>query len=386
MKLAIFSVVLNIHQVNIADELFELTGHDFVFVELEKPAGQNKKGGTDDFSSKPYLLQAWKDSECEAKAMDIARSAEVAVFGGYMALKYQIARLRGNRLTFEMGERWLKHWRSLFSPRLLNNICNYYIRGWRRKPLYKLCASAYAVNDQYLLGTFKNRCYKWGYFTKVDDFNVESLIASRKSDKPAIMWCSRFIGWKHPELVIHLARRLKNGGYDVQIDMFGGGQELKPTMELCQNLDVQDMVCFKGNVSNDEILQSMRNHDIFLFTSDKNEGWGAVLNEAMSNGCAVVTSNEIGSAPYLINDGKNGLLFNSKDIDSLYEKVNFLLENPSRRKEMSIAAYKTMKDIWSPRNAALNFIQLSKDLLKGNASSIEIGPCSKSCTTNYYLQ
>ena len=60
MKVAIFSVVLNIHQVGIADELFELTDHDFVFVELEKPVGLNNKGGSEDFSSRPYLLQSWR--------------------------------------------------------------------------------------------------------------------------------------------------------------------------------------------------------------------------------------------------------------------------------------------------------------------------------------
>ena len=166
MKIALFSVVLNIHQVNIADELYELTKHDFVFVELIKPEGNNGKGGTDDFTTRPYLLQAWKNSEYEAKAMEIAQNVDVAIFGGYMALKYQMVRLKENRLTFEMGERWLKHWQSFFSPRLIKNIMNYHVRGWGKKPLYKLCSSAYAVNDQYFLNTFQDRCFKWGYFTK----------------------------------------------------------------------------------------------------------------------------------------------------------------------------------------------------------------------------
>lgn len=377
MKIALFSVVLNIHQVNVADELYELSGQDFMFVELVKPEGQDCKGGTDDYSSRPYLLQAWKNSESEAKAMEIACSADVAVFGGYMALKYQIERLRENRITFEMGERWLKHWQSLFSPRLLKYICNYHIKGWRRKPFYKLCSSAYAVNDQYLLHTFKGRCYKWGYFTKVDDIDVDSLIASRKSDKPTIMWCARFLDWKHPELAIKLASRLKERGCRFQLDMYGTGVEHLSAKQLCHDLDVHDVVCFKGNVPNDEILKAMRDHDIFLFTSDRNEGWGAVLNEAMSNGCAVVASNEIGSTPYLVNDGKNGLVFKSNSIDSLYEKVTYLIDNPSRRKEMAIEAYKMMKDIWSPQNAALKFVQLSNDLINGHDISIEIGPCSK---------
>lgn len=381
MKIAIYSVVLNIHQVRVADELYDLTGHDFVFIELERPVGLNNKGGSEDFSTRPYLLQAWRNADSEAKAMEIAKNAEVVILGGYMALKYQVERLKENRLTFEMGERWLKHWQSFFSPRLLKNICNYHIRGWKNKPLYKLCSSAYCANDQYLLRTFKGRCYKWGYFTKIEKY--EKSASYCVSDMPTLMWCARFIDWKHPELVVKLARRLKDNGYIVQIDMYGTGVELKKNKRLCQELGVQDMLSFKGNVPNDEILLAMRNHDIFLFTSDKNEGWGAVANEAMSNRCCLVASDEIGSTPYLLNNGKNGMVFRSKSVDSLYEQVAYLLDHPEAREMMAERGYHTMQAIWSPQQAALNFLELARNLLIGNNTSITEGPCSKAYPYKY---
>lgn len=375
MKVAFFSVILNIHQARLADELYELTNHSFVFVELEKPEIKNNKGGNEDFSTRPYLLQSWKSSENEAKALDIARNAEIAVFGGYMSLRFQIERLKENRLTFEMGERWLKHWQSFFSPRLLKNLWNYHTRNWRHKPLYKLCSSAYAANDQYLFHTFINRCYKWGYFTKVE----KDVVTSRDyaSDIPTLMWCARFIGFKHPELVVKLARRLKDNGYKIQIDMYGTGAELEATKRQCQELGIQDMVSFKGDVPNDEILHAMRSHDIFLFTSDKNEGWGAVANEAMSNHCCLVASDEIGSTPFLLNDGENGIVFRSKSVDSLYEKVTYLLDHPEECVAMAEKGYRTIQDRWSPKQAAHNFLELSNNLLIGNNSSIAEGPCSK---------
>lgn len=377
MKVAIYTIMFSLHQTPVADELFSILGCNFRFFEMQRNA-DTEKASFIDIANRPYLVRVWEGKKEQDEAMEWALCADVARFSNDESVfPYMMARLNKKLLSFETGERWLKKGMiNLFSPRLLKNIWHYYTL-FRNKPLFKLCASAYTVNDQYLLGTFKNRCYKWGYFTKVEDINVASLVSSRKSEKPTLMWCARFLRWKHPELVIHLARRLKDNGYDVQIDMFGGGHELRPTMELCQDFDVQDMVFFKGNVTNDEILQSMRNHEVFLLTSDRNEGWGAVLNEAMSNGCTVVASNEIGSTPYLIDDGKNGLVFKSNSIDSLFEKVTYLIDHPSGRMEMAIEAYKTMKNIWSPHNAALNFIQLSKDLLNGYDTSIEIGPCSK---------
>jgi glycosyltransferase involved in cell wall biosynthesis len=162
------------------------------------------------------------------------------------------------------------------------------------------------------------------------------------------------------------------------IDMFGSGEELEATKNLAKKLNVEDVVNFCGSKPNDEILAEMRRHDIFLFTSDRNEGWGAVLNEAMSNGCAVVGSDEIGAVPFLIEDGVNGCIFKSCNLDSLEQKVIFLIEHPSERHNMVRSAYHTMSHIWSPANAASQFMQLVVALMAGDESSIpNIGPGSR---------
>ena len=159
--------------------------------------------------------------------------------------------------------------------------------------------------------------------------------------------------------------------------MYGSGVELEKTKRLAKSLGVDDVVSFMGNMPNEEILKVMRQHDIFLFTSDQNEGWGAVANEAMSNGCAIVASDSIGSIPFLVKDGENGCVFKSCDLDSLCNKVEYLLDNDSKRQSIAKNAYYTMRDIWSPRNAAMNFLKLVDDLQNSKGISIEEGPCSK---------
>ena len=178
-------------------------------------------------------------------------------------------------------------------------------------------------------------------------------------------------------LPIQLAQRLKAKGYHFTLDMFGTGVELSRIKQLAKDLQVDDVVRFCGNLPNEQILQQMREHEIFLFTSDKNEGWGAVANEAMSNGCVIVGSDAIGSTPFLVKDGENGCLFKSCDLDSLAEKVEWLLNNPEKRRILSVNGYKTMRDVWSPKNAAINFLQLVEDIQQGRDCSIEDGPCSK---------
>lgn len=240
-----------------------------------------------------------------------------------------------------------------------------------------LCASAFTASDVAKVFAYPDKCFKWGYFTKVEEFDIEKKLIEKRDEKVRIMWCARFIAWKHPELAVILAKRLKDSGYSFVIDMFGSGKELENTKQLAKQLGVEDVVEFRGNVQNAEILQEMRKHDIFLFTSDRNEGWGAVLNEAMSNGCAVVASNEIGSVPFLVKDGENGLIFKSKSADSLYKSVKYLIDNPQEREIISLKAYETMQNVWSPANAAQRLLQLMNGLLNGQNIEFADGPCSK---------
>ena len=159
--------------------------------------------------------------------------------------------------------------------------------------------------------------------------------------------------------------------------MYGGGVLEESVKTLAKKIGVTDVVNFFGNVQNLEIITAMRKHDIFLFTSDRNEGWGAVANEAMANGCVVVGSHEIGSIPYLIQDLSNGCVFKSKDVNSLFDKVTYLINNPETRKNLAIKAYDTISKQWSPANAARNLMDLLTALLKGKDTPIIEGPCSK---------
>ena len=378
MKLVFYSVVLNHHQAPVADEFYKLLRDEYCFVELINLG--DTKGATDVYSKRPYLLRAWESPEVYEKAMELARTAECCVFSGVHSLPYMKERLRLGLLTFDMGERWLKQGlKNALSPAISKMALAYFLNGWKHKPLYKLCMSAFAVNDHARLGMYKDKCYKWGYFTKVDrNLDVEeSLGVSNSETLHTLIWCARFLNWKHPELPIQMAARLKEKGYKFVLDMYGSGKELEKTQALSKLLNVEDVVCFKGNMPNDEILKAMREHEIFLFTSDKNEGWGAVANESMSNGCAVVGSDAIGSVPYLVENGVTGYRFESGDVDSLCRKVKLLFDHPENLLEMQKNAYSIMQKIWSPANAAKSLLQLIDDLNNGKDTSIKEGPCSK---------
>ena len=120
----------------------------------------------------------------------------------------------------------------------------------------------------------------------------------------------------------------------------------------------------------------MQKSNIFIFTSDRNEGWGVVLNEAMSCGCAVIAGNEIGSVPYLLEHRKNGLMFKSNHLDSLLEQTENLINDTALRNQLTKNAYLTMVNDWNPTNAATRLILLAQSILEGKQLFFEKGPCS----------
>ena len=385
--LVFFCNYLNHHQLPVADELYRLLGEEFWFVATLRRDEGGLKGGVD-YSTRPYCLLAAESDEVHTEALRLARESDTCVFGA-CSQEYAVERAKRNPcgLSFEMGERWLKHgWMTIGSPVFRKWVWNY-IRYYRKANFFKLCCSSFTAGDDARLNAYRGRHYKWGYFTSVGYFFVETSLSDVSTKgKVRILWCARYLLLKHPELVVQLAARLKKDGYDFAIDMYGDeGQraphdKVFPRKELeafIEKSGVGDVVSLKGNHPNSEVLEAMRDADIFLFTSDRLEGWGAVANESMANGCALVASDAIGSTQYLVKPGETGMVFRSGDVDSLYEQVKYLLDHPEERERIARNGRRLMVGLWSPSNAAKSLLQLIDDLNAGRESSIMEGPCSK---------
>lgn len=373
MKLVFFCNYLNHHQVAVADAFYSLLHDEFRFVATRQSAERYMKGGQD-YSTRPYCVCSEEDATSRNEAIRLAQESEIALFGAesqYFAV-LRAKNKNADALSFEIGERWLKRgWMNIFSPVLMRWLINYWLY-YRHRPFYKLNSSAFGAEDHYKMRTYRGRCYKWGYFTEAEP----EYSSADECSKVRLLWVGRFLEWKHPELAVNLAYRLKTAGRMFCLDMIGEGPELENMKRRCLELEMNDVVSFLGSQTNQEVKQTMKNHDVVLLTSDRNEGWGVVANEAMSCGCVLVGSDQVGSVPYLVQDGENGLIFASEDIDSLESKVEYLLDHPAQRKRIAQQGWNTLSGLWSSKMAANNLLQLIQDLQQGRECSVFEGPCS----------
>lgn len=377
MTVTFFTNLIHHHQVNVADEMYAVLGDHYHYVATEPLPDWLKMGGYSEIE-RPYLINAYESVEKYQYAMRLGLVSEVVICGAAPDC-FIAERLKHNKLTFRYAERWFKDgYYHLLSPRALKGYYNAHTK-WRNNNLYMLCASAYTPNDARTIFSYPNKCLKWGYFTAVPEIDVQAVLDTKRTTSTLkILWVARFLKWKHPERMLSLASLLRRAGYDsFVIDMVGSGEEQESIRKQIEKQGLERYVKLLGNFPNDQIHQLMREHHIFCFTSDRNEGWGAVLNEAMSNGCAVVASHVIGSVPFLIKNGENGLIYDNDSVQSLFEKVRLLIDNTDFREQLSIAAYNTMYNVWSPKKAASQFLLLANNLLMGIHIEINDGPCSE---------
>ncbi|NDV42644.1 glycosyltransferase [Flagellimonas sediminis] len=379
MKLTIFSNFFNHHQKPLADEFYRLLGDDFTFVATSPMPETFIKAGYGQFQVS-YLLCAYESSEKKEKALELGLDSDVVILGAAPSA-YVAERIEQNKITFRYAERMFKKskWQK-FNPRA---IWHQYKKHTvlKNKNCHMLCSSAFTANDLTWIKAYPNKMYKWGYFTKVENHSIEQILEGKRNNKFTILYVARLIDWKHPEIAVKLGKTLKEKGYDFMINIVGSGEMQDELRTQINTLGLTDEVILKGNIPNDEVLELMKTSHAYFFSSDRNEGWGAVANEAMANGCTLVASHMIGSVPFLVRPNINGLVFESGNNEDAFLKMSQLLDNRDFCEQLATNAYSTISEVWSPNQAAHNFLQLHKKLSSKLTVDMGDGPCSRAIPT-----
>ncbi len=376
MKVVFLSNYMCIHQVPFCECMYQQLRDDFCFVATEEIETARLTQGYSDLNhAYPFIIRAYENQKEKHKAQRATDEADVVVIGS-APQDYIQRRLKNKKLTFLYTERLYKSGYQAW--KLPVRLWRFWKAYGRHKSLYLLCASAFTAGDFAKTGTFLGKAYKWGYFPPTYNYDDIDAVIERKNPS-SILWVGRFIDCKHPEYVIEVARRLRKENYEFQIQMLGSGERWNAIEKMIRDYGLQDCVQLVGAVPAEQVRSYMEAASIFLFTSDRNEGWGAVLNESMNSGCAVIASDAIGSVPFLLEDGENGLRYESGNIDDLYNRVKQLLDHTEERKQLGQNAYLTITQEWNAENAAQKLLQLCQRMIGGEHKPFPFtdGVCSK---------
>lgn len=371
IKFVFISNYLNHHQIPFCNAMYELLGGSFSFIQTERMEQERIAMGWQEKGEYPYQRFFYEEPE---NCRELIENCAVALFGGTDEESYIQSRLEKKQPVIRYSERLYKtgQWKAV-SPRGLRKKYYDHTR-YRKQPVYLLCSGAYVPSDFHIVRAYPGKMLKWGYFPEAKVYDVDKLMAakgwsrsamtelnlpsmegatSRETDCPSyLLWAARMIDWKHPELPVKTAKYLKEKGCAFHLDMVGGG-ELEPEVRrLIAEYDVEDVVTLKGYCTPEEVRSLMERADIYLATSDRREGWGAVINEAMNSGCAVVADHMMGAVPYLIDHEENGMVYEDGREEMLFRMTERLARDRAFCRQLGKNAYRTISEEWNSENAA----------------------------------
>ena len=135
----------------------------------------------------------------------------------------------------------------------------------------------------------------------------------------------------------------------------GGGQKEEARLrEYIAEHHLGDMVRMCGWVEGEKKIELFNKADAFILPSYK-EGSPVSIIESMTYGLPIL-STRVGGIPELVEDGKNGILFDPGDKDAMKRAIDKLLNDESLRSGMSMCS-KEMSKKYLPQ-------QVEKDLEK----------------------
>lgn len=347
IKFVFVSNYLNHHQIPFCNAMHELLSGSFVFIQTEPMEQERLQMGWKEQTGVLYLRKYYEEP---AYCQELIDSARVVFFGGCDDESYVEPRLQAGKTVIRCSERLYKtgQWKFV-SPRGLKKKYHDHT-CYRRRPVYLFCAGAYVPSDFHLVGAYPGKMRKWGYFPETKQYEEASLMAGKRSGR--ILWAARFLDWKHPELPIRTADYLKKKGLSFHLDVVGSGIMEKQVISLVEELKLQEVVTLHGYCPPEQVRRMMEQSDIYLATSDRQEGWGAVVNEAMNSGCAVVGDSMMGAVPYLIRHGENGLVYPDSSRETLFEMTAKLLEDRELCRRLGGNALRTITREWNAETAA----------------------------------
>ena len=304
----------------------------------------------------------------EARATDYMRwivDSEVAILGWipYVDESLINRRIRTGKITLFQGERLFKEerrWFDYLNPRVLKRWA---VWSWRfhHRNVYYLTLSHWCREDLRFLRGCKGRIFRWGYLTCVD----EAPPRKTQNDRVRIGWCGRMLELKNVNHLIEAVARLPEDlRRRCEVEIVGNGEEEVALKDLVRQLQLEDIVRFSESVSSSDALAFMRSLDVYVFPSNRQEGWGAVILEAMNAGCAVVASTAAGATLDLIENGVNGFTFEVGDVDGLVFRLAELISSLERCRAVGFCAWKSVRE-WSPKIGALRLLSLIRAIVAG---------------------
>ena len=181
--------------------------------------------------------------------------------------------------------------------------------------------------------------------------SVEGIDVRRRfglQGKFVVGWTGSFHPFHGVDLVLKAATKLRTRIPNLALLLVGDGQTRDSLKSLAQSLELECAV-FAGTVPMREVPEHIAAMDVAVLPAASNSGFHyspVKLLEYMSSGKPVVAAS-VGQVENIIRDRVNGRLTTPGDATELAATIEQIFLDPSRSRELGIAARNTIEEGWT---------------------------------------
>lgn len=206
------------------------------------------------------------------------------------------------------------------------------------------------TSDQYLisLGAEKGKIHRYNFTTLHESDILKQRVSYERKmklreklgmqDNIAALIVGRFVYIKGIDFVLNMADKVTGN-----IDYYIAGDV--PTDEYRKIVEEHKLfnVHFIGFQPKENLKEYYDACDIFVFPT-RYDPWGLVINEAMSRGLPIISTDQSAAALHFIKDGKNGYIYHVDDESEYLGKMEALISNYETLEAMGALNLKIIKD------------------------------------------
>lgn len=206
----------------------------------------------------------------------------------------------------------------------------------------KICFSTCREHDKYYLHYgVKKSCIKRYRFSSLLEIDILPKLPT-ENEKECIR---RKLNMTEKIVLLSVGRFIFCKGYDILLKAVKDFNEIgvyivgdTPTNEYLEIIKQYGIkhVHFEGFKTKNELKDYYVAADFFVLPT-RGDVWGLVVNEAMACGLPVITTNKCNAGLELIQNGYNGYIVNSEDVEDLKKAISIMKSSFSDLKDNSLS-------------------------------------------------
>lgn len=170
-----------------------------------------------------------------------------------------------------------------------------------------------------------------------------------------IISVGRLVPKKGHDAGLHAVAELVREGRNVVYELIGSGNEEARLRQLANELGLNQVVLFRGELAQAAVRDRLREADVLLHPSFQ-EGFGVAVLEAQSTGVPVVCTDAEGLRDN-VEHGGTGFVVERGDIAAMAARLDDVLENPGRAKRLGAAGRRRVLSEFTVQQEIASYIE-----------------------------